>query len=703
MLSPKHKTRILKSMKRFIQLFNLVLGQKNILITLFFVFLGISLFLGDGKQPLVDIFAGINIVCLAVFTLLTQEKKRNIPSKIQTAWVLLIGYFVFRTIFSDSVGYSISTTLRLCMGYVIFYLFYSFFDKKQLYSFTRALLLFCATTTVLSFTIHFFFPRVIIGLPAMNLLYAAYGHNHLASLLLITLPIILYEIQRKRSWLNIGIFFLIVGGLTFSFGRGIYILLVAFFTILFFKQRLMFNFKSKLTYIILTLFFCAALVIPLIFFRNAATSQDQSKDWFNRQLVKSEFSIKPRLYYWNQALAGFSNSPFFGSGPGTFYQTSKRFQKVPNSYSYFAHNFFLETLSETGLGGTVLLLTLMSVLFTTIWRNLKQDVINVSRLYIPLALGLTLTTIYSFFDFSLNFLIIWLIFWAICGILSPTQNTTPTKRSLHKFLGLCLVCMLFLSLSWGTALVLSNSQNPFLKSWMFYLAPYDAQFVLKYLNDQTSDGSRKTATYIAYFFHKKNPEILTAIINQNPKLDTSLKKQILTDLIQADKYRWENYERSLQFSILQNDQKETAHIIEETLKNFFSEKINLDEHKLYLKEPGILMSFTSTTAESLYKHQDFETFAMKLYYLFGKSYLSTNTTRTEYFWRLAYKMHPQLGLLHAELAALNFYLLGDKTEAQNLISECRTLVEPKMHCSQLLPNLSNLTRPGDLEHYVLRH
>ncbi len=108
----------------------------------------IALFLGDGLQPLVFIVG--TITALAIFSLKTKQTIGNIPRSILKTWIFLICYIVLRTLFSDSVGLSISTTIRLFLGFVVFYLFANYLNhQKQIHFFLTNLTILSASISLI--------------------------------------------------------------------------------------------------------------------------------------------------------------------------------------------------------------------------------------------------------------------------------------------------------------------------------------------------------------------------------------------------------------------------------------------------------------------------------------------------------------------------------------------------------------------------
>ena len=90
---------------------------------LFFVLLFVLVLLGDGKQPVVDLVATAGILSLFVIRAIEKRPVAQLPRWINFAWTAVLLYLVTRTAFSDSVGYSISATIRWTMAYLVFVFF----------------------------------------------------------------------------------------------------------------------------------------------------------------------------------------------------------------------------------------------------------------------------------------------------------------------------------------------------------------------------------------------------------------------------------------------------------------------------------------------------------------------------------------------------------------------------------------------------
>src|SRR4030043_1242669 len=105
-------------MKQNIILFFLNFILNNLIIVIFFLFLFIALFLGDGKQSLTDIFGISFVITIGVLFHYYGEKRREIPNKQYRAWLVFLGYCLFRTVFSDDTGYSCNVYIRYAEAFI---------------------------------------------------------------------------------------------------------------------------------------------------------------------------------------------------------------------------------------------------------------------------------------------------------------------------------------------------------------------------------------------------------------------------------------------------------------------------------------------------------------------------------------------------------------------------------------------------------
>lgn len=367
----------------------------------------VGVLLGDGKQPIIiDAVASVVIISLYILSSQYLKKQREIPQFLSLLWMLNIGYWFLRTVFSDSVAYSITTSMRFIMAYLVFSYFYQYGTSSHQRYFIITLIVFSITASL--FALFFLlFPRYA-NLPSMNLLYPYYGHNHLSNILVIAYPIALTSVLRMSHathrakylgailYLLFMLFFVIL-----SLSRGA-LVIVGVYTILCVGLHLRGNINVK--HVVLFFIGCLAIMSFALFSVITVRQPTITLPILQQQLKKPKLTDDGRWKYLQQALDGIRERPLFGSGPGTFYLISKRYQHAPNNYTWFAHNSILQWTVELGVIGAFLLFTLFGAIIAKM---------NLSH---PLAHGAFLAFLNSLFDYNLDFLIVWMILWIILSI-----------------------------------------------------------------------------------------------------------------------------------------------------------------------------------------------------------------------------------------------------------------------------------------------
>ena len=380
-------------------------------LTVFFGFFLVSLFLGDGKQPFVDVFWALGILALYAlrYARLGRLSLRPLPRTVSWVWTLLLVYFAGRTLFSDSVAYSVTATVRLIEGYLLYVYFYTITSEDTMKVFVKGLIA-TGLIAIGASWILLLFPKLAEFLPFMNLLYANYGHNHLADLLLPIFPLVLATIHDSRNpnsfdsgnlrnlgWVVLSIY---IFGMILTFARGAWVILVLYLLLQFVLRRHALDKRLMVGIACLFLVLFGALAIISVKFDSLR--EGKSSNALIRQIIKRPLTEDSRWGYWKQAAKAIAERPFFGSGPGTFYLQSKRLQEAPQTYSWFSHSFPLETMVEVGLVGAVLMAFVLV-------RSLRRSYGS------PLFASACLILAYSFFEFNVSYLSIWLLFWSMMG------------------------------------------------------------------------------------------------------------------------------------------------------------------------------------------------------------------------------------------------------------------------------------------------
>lgn len=394
-----------------------VFSLKNFL---FFFVLFILIFLGETKQPAVDVVGAGGVIAIVLYAKYYLKKQREL-SRVQTvAWTGLLLYLVIRSIFSDDIGYSVFTTVRYIGAFFIYQTFYCYFDLKDIKPFVHYLLGFCVISLITA-VVWTCFPFLQNAVPRMNLLYPAYGHNHVVDILLFGLPAaIILAIHTSKNQYKILATVLLIG-VIFSMSRAAMALVGVFVIVLF--GFCVITKKINHTYRVLCMLSGLIAVSTIAVFY---IGENNLLSHIGIELRKSSVFLDSRYGYYQQAIAAIRERPFFGSGPGTFYLQSLRLQRLPQTYSWFAHNFYLEQLVELGVVGCALLLFVFGSVARLVRQGLKAQKNNIYSIVLTAGIGLSL--IYGFFDISLNFLVVWLLCWACLGILNIADGSLQTKK-----------------------------------------------------------------------------------------------------------------------------------------------------------------------------------------------------------------------------------------------------------------------------------
>lgn len=651
-----------------------LLRTQGVLILFGFV-ITISLFLGDGKQPLIDVVWACEVLLLYAIYFLQNRKLRVLPRALRAAWATLLGYCVIRTVFSDSVGYSISTTVRLLDAYLVYRLFYSLADKKNAWHGGLGVMLVGAVATIASF-VYILFPRFIPSLPQMNLLYASYGHNQLAGLLLFGIPLVITRGVPVPTWCKKTLLVLFLSGMVFSFARGAWMLLAAYFAFLLVTKRLVGKFNTSIVIVFIAAVTGLLVTMFLLAPRFAHGPPILNNDWLYKQTIKPPV-YETRVQYWLQALRAIRERPMFGSGPGTFYLQSKRLQRTPLSYSWFAHSFVLEQLVEVGLIGVVL----WGILFVVQGRLLIR-----SRDHALLS-GVILTFLYSLFEYNLNFLVIWLLFWAALGLLlgavvKPDERHTG-GRPWVMYLSLFVVGAYYAS-SFTSFLFSKRAETVFL------IAPYDTDNALRFLDEKAKNKSSltKTETFFLRVFHKNDPEAALSLAEILDPPETIRQYEIFLKNDPKNKKAAEIYREYMKTLLFEQDNKKIGKAVENYLLLVLPDTNKEEILTLDLSEQERI--FRKENLDPLFERSEPRIAVSKTLYLTGLSVSEKSPKTAEKFFMAAAKLSPEWSFYYIELAALYWERIRNESAAEGALAWCRSHKNDGTQCE----NMSTRTLPA---------
>ena len=703
----------------------------------FFIFLGLSLFFGDGQQPLINIISTLFIFTWTIGLKQYCQKQRQIPNKLFFIWSCLIVYNLFLIPFSIDAGYSITAFIRLNLIFLTFKNFYEFSHPQELNRFIKYLFYMCVFAVGLS-VCFLLFPNLKIPLPVINLVYANFGHNFLSSLLLFILPFIVLKLANHYKISRFLILLILVLAIIFSFSRIVITITGLFFIYVLLNKNIYKNKQIKIILTSLTILLSIFVVIwftAINFNKTQIRSLLSNSNWLTSQIVKS-FSINQRTHYWIQALDAYKTSPIVGYGPGTFSLLSLRFQKNPNSSSFYSHSRPLEILSETGTIGIIIYLILLIYVFY------KSKIIKINRNsdinYVSLGLGLVLVFINSWFDYNLSFLVIEMLFWSGCAVLlinsneiyqnsdiqyslSDSDRNRKSRRvtpiiafsaswrirqyffcSKYKLLQnqstnlLLILLLIFYSLS-ILSIVTSALNN---QQIAFYLTPFNIKTTQNLIVYKSANNIALTPLELQLIniFHRQNPNILSQLANTQIN-QTYPYQDLYVQAVLYDPKNLNHYDEYLNILLKQNNpEKLTQAFIQMNLSYFHETKYIQIQNNLKKLPINIISQplFDYLSKNSL--DVSYASYLSKMFYNVGLNFIISNTKLSEQLWILARDLRPNLSFYHIELASLYKWKLNQILEAKYILKNCLLDNSAKNHCQQILnyndQDLNQLLPPG---------
>jgi len=673
----------------------------------FFFLLTVGLLFGDGLQSHLEVFVAVAIWSLYVLLIQKGRSLLPLPRLINIAWCCVIVYYGVRGAFSDSVAYSLSSFVRLIEGYLVYWCFYSLRSKDSIRWFMWGLLFFAgvAIATSLAFV---YFIRPPLFIPNMNLLYAVYGHNYLASILVVLFPLLETLPKTRIKWLNgviVSVYFFV---LIATFARGAWAILIVYIGVQSVLSKR--HGASRLNPLFL-IGGATLLIFELAILVNSAG------------VIKYNFLIPSRVYqqinktlpwqdgrvdYWKQALQSSLRSPWFGSGPGTFNLLSVRFQNRPLSYSWFAHSLLLQAIAELGIIGALLFFFLFAIVWNNAWNQTKTvDLLNKHdnvNLQPYIFYGALLLFIYGFYDMVFDFLVIWLIFWAALGLLSAPHGVCARQKTKRLpsscWLGLAtlgiyyLLCMAQFAVFYGLF--------PPAASYVF--VSFNTEDLLKFVHD--NQRITKLTTWqltFAEWIHKGDPSVYYALAqsiqdsNQVKAREYYLKSLLLDPENTENKTVYYNYLSQHSSLITPQDQGRMMSILFNAI-SISNHRINIDTLKTLTSNSKIL---TGSFIKAIRRSPSA---------LFGAHYSS----KFLYFWALestadrfmseellreAVKMDPDWSYFHIELASFMLYEDNNATKAQEALRVCQQNTFAAEECSKY--STENLPKFGSYANDIL--
>ncbi len=373
--------------------------------------------------PIIESFnrqIGLSVLLVGALLLSfsTFWKRKLHFDHIELFWILVLILFTLSTTLSWSLSRSYIELLRYFAYFLIFASIRRTADSQSLLK--RFLIpMIIVNSLILSF-LYIFSPFFNLPQPEnkMSLFDPFYmGHNHLADILIFAIPVAFFW-EKKFLSLVLSLFFIVM--LVFTFSRGAMIALSFAFLLYFIANKLLQ--KRVLFLAVITIIFLLSSFI----YSNFLVGQ-KSNEGFLKRLYKP-VEKENRSEYVIQAWKGFWHSPIFGTGLDTFRYVSKIYQSTPNTWSWYAHNHFLQIFTETGFLGGFLFFTLIISLLIYAFRNINPQPTTHNPQLTAIYIAVFASTLHSIIDFDWQYISIFLLFFMSAALLNAKKEVKVEKK-----------------------------------------------------------------------------------------------------------------------------------------------------------------------------------------------------------------------------------------------------------------------------------
>ncbi|OGG15863.1 hypothetical protein A3J20_02585 [Candidatus Gottesmanbacteria bacterium RIFCSPLOWO2_02_FULL_42_29] len=367
--------------------------------------------------------------------------------KIDISFLLFIAWLLIVLPFSSSYYFSLLETGRYFAYFLIFVLVRHLPEEEKAY-FQSKWPIFLILNSLVLITLWGIF-TLIPSLPqpsGMNLFYPSFGHNRLAALLIMTLPVLIFKMPlpffgKYTLWLLP--FLTIMLFLTRGRGAIISLLLGLGLTVIWQKRKDQFGRFVKVFIL---------LGIAFLFL-----SHFYSQYLFNKGKPGGFYKpifFEQRFEFYRQGLSAVAGSPVTGYGLDTFRYLSQILQSRPLSWSWYSHNHFLDIAVGSGLIGLALFL---------IWLLLSfREVIGNRTIKAGTVCLLLASLIHNQMDYDWQYLSLLFYFIFILALYLPRQKSVLSLNSRPFLLILTFFILVALFLP-SSEKLLKGTENAYAK------------------------------------------------------------------------------------------------------------------------------------------------------------------------------------------------------------------------------------------------
>ncbi len=608
----------------------------------------------------------------------------NLRPAVVFSWLAFLVFTLISVIFSASQIFSIPAFFQILAIFLFFTLFLLTAREERLKISFGLVITVGLSLSLVSF--YYLLPWVAKPAVGMNLIYASYGHNHLADVLLLSLPLALglfLTTKSRRAVILLSLLILLyIVALVLTFSRGAFLVLppMVLLMILLAKPKLVSQKFLSWLLILLPIGLICLIGVFSLSQTGLEAKLAQPQNWLVKQLVKPEFQAK-RIEYWQQALEGFVAKPLTGFGWGTFELVTLRFQRTTAGWSNYTHNFYLQVLAEAGIFAFLGFLSFLGPVFYESWQLLKRNRGD------PLILGgsaaILASSLHSFLDFDWHFPAVFLLFLLITANLlekvgalrsprnflfgiEPLVKEIFSVRLAHdsskkfvapraplKFILLFLAIIVFL---FGQLEVLSE----------YFEQKKDYQTALL-LSPWSAVRARQLGDKLFAVDFKEGEKAAKRLIEISRK-DPSMNSWL------AEKYKQAGRRDLASFYFRQA-------IIFNPLGNFYlyPKLGKIYDHWGQLEKSAALYQFFNQNLARMRIETGNNQLA-KTFYQIGLNLLNTQKEKEALlWWQKAAAWGPEWSFFHIEAASLALKT-GDRGLTENIIDKCLTYDSPRAHC-----------------------
>lgn len=599
---------------------------------------------------------------------------------VMVAWLGFILALGFSLTGSVSLIYSIPAFFQWLAYFLFFTLFCSSKREGDLKFNAGVVILAGVLLSLASF--WYLLPSVAKPRTGMNLVYASYGHNSLADYLLLVIPVVFagwLAARRQKQKIIFGILlgFFLVSFLT-TFARGAFLVcsLICLFLILKIKNAPVFRRLAGLG-----LAGLPAAVILLVFIFSFSplglmVKEVAPRHWLVKQFVKPDFDAN-RPEYWTQALMGIRERPWRGFGVGTFELVAVKYQKEPVGWSSYAHNFFLQLWSESGIIGFASFAVLGFILFKKIADRRPSNAGRDFWLFMGLLAALMASIFHSFLDFDWHFPAIFLtVLFLIANLLPAASRYSPAGgRLLAVFLIPSLLCFAF-------------GISELVGEYFYSRRDYERAIAFSFWPPVRIRAVGTEFFRQNYLAAKRLFDRLQPLFAEDPAME------YWRGEMEYNHGNWDEASRRYRRAVTLNPVG-NRHLKRKLAEIYRLGKISPEE---VVRLSDFLLSDRLPEEKSLT-----DNLLAKELYLIGWKYLKKDKDLTGKFWQKAVESGPEFSYFHLELASL-YLEAGDLDEAKKAIENCLKFYWPKVHCLNYrikLEKTGRLEAPGFFYEKVL--